>query len=523
MTSSWIFRGVLLLVVGLTYGLVWANDIPLGVPGEWDWSRRKPEGDLIVPLVVSALVGLLYCGWAAWGRSRIGAAARFGRVAWVAGLVGVTLVWWWTVLSLLPGPTGIGRIPWVLYFPGSSGYFTQAKGEVHDSREFLRTYRQRVAEAEGMDRYLHLGTHPPGLALAFHGLISACERWPVLIRVSEATESTAVRESFEAIGSTAPRGAGPTRPERAALWLGWWLVAGGAALGGPAIYGLARRRLGPVESWSAAVLWPLVPAIVVFFPKSDALFGGLSPVLAWCWFRAVDRRSWLGAFVFGVLLYGCLLLSLAFLPVALLIAIASVLELVGKRLPVAGVPPNDSAAPLNLRPFSSTVQCVVAALIGFAVPLVGLWASAGYNTVGVALINLRNHAEFYQHSPRTYRSWLIVNPLELAMAAGLPVIAAMVYSVLRSRSIRRHVGSTVAAAGLVWVILWLSGKNMGEAARLWCFLLSWPVLATAALSQVDERHEDGRVRSDWTWLLVTQMFASLATVLVVDGFAFGKL
>ena len=328
---------------------------------------------------------------------------------------------------------------------------------------------------------------------------------------------------------TAPSGAGPTRAEQAAIWLAFWLVAGGAALGGPALYGLARRRFGPVEAWSAAALWPLVPAIVIFFPKSDALFGGLAPALAWCWFRAVDRRSWLGAVVFGALLYGCLLLSLAFLPVALLIAVASILEVLergstadgsvqsGSSLPAAKAPPVERSR------LASTAQCVVAALIGFAVPLVGLWMWSGYDTFGVALVNLRNHTEFYQHSPRTYRSWLMVNLAELGLAIGLPVVVAAFYGLFRSRSGRLGVQAPVLAWGIVWSILWLSGKNMGEAARLWCFLLSWPVLAISALAQVDERHDPERVRSEWTWLLVTQMFASLATVLIVDGFAFGKL
>ena len=112
----------------------------------------------------------------------------------------------------------------------------------------------------------------------------------------------------------------------------------------------------------------------------------------------------------------------------------------GSSLPAAKAPPVERSR------LASTAQCVVAALIGFAVPLVGLWMWSGYDTFGVALVNLRNHAEFYQHSPRTYRSWLMVNPAELGLAIGLPVVVAAFYGLFRSRSGRLGVQAHVESA-----------------------------------------------------------------------------
>jgi len=523
MTSSWLFRGLLLLVVGLTAGLLWSNNIPLGVPGEWVWPRRERTAELAIALVLGLATGAVYCVWALWGAGRIALAGPARRGVWVTGLFAATIGLWSALLGLIPGVSGIVRVPWVLYFPGSSGYFTQAQRDVADPREFLRTYQQRVTEAKGMDRYLHLGTHPPGLTLTFHGLLSLCRSSPRLVRAVEATKPPGVREAFDAIRTTAPPGTGPTSADAAAIWLAWGLVLGGAALGGPALYGLARRRLSPAAAWRVAALWPLVPSILVFLPKSDALFGGLAPLLAWLWFGAVDRNFWARAFLFGLALYGCLLLSLAFLPVALLIAMASLVELFEEGQDPHALEPGSDPLPVRggISRLASTSQCVGMTLAGFALPVAALWFWAGFNSAGVALQNLRNHAEFYRHSPRTYIPWLGINAAELALAAGLPICVAMLAGIAGRGRGGRFMRSQVVALAVVWGILWLSGKNMGEAARLWCFLLAWPTFAAGAAFAGPEGADENSLRRDWGWLLGTQMAACVVTVFVVTGFEFG--
>lgn len=453
------------------------------------------------------------------GRKRLARSEGTCTWAWVAGLWPVTLVWWGILLSLLPVGTGLDRFPWVLAFPGSSGYFTQAQNDVHSTREFLRTYRKRVTEAEGMDRYLHLGTHPPGLTLVFHGLRQLCEASPSVTRLVEATRPGPVAEAFKVFNSTAPPDRKLTAPDAAALWLGGLLAMFGAALGGPAIYGLARRWTDPAGAWSAAALWPLVPAIVVFLPKSDALFGGLAPALAWIWFRSVDTGSAWRAVLFGLLLYGCVTLSLAFLPLAFLIGVASLLELrvmpTGTPAPESGLPSPEGSS------VGRTFRNVGWALCGFLIPWIGLWIWAGYDTLGVWLQNLRNHAEFYVHSPRTYRQWLWVNPLELAVAVGAPIVLSLVLSLAAVGRMSPRQRAQIAAWGLLWGILWLTGKNMGEAARLWCFLLPWPLLVVAVSRPSRDESSSGASSAEWTVLLLCQLAVCVVTTFYVNGFSFG--
>src|SRR5690606_28607433 len=141
--------------------------------------------------------------------------------------------------------------------------------------------------------------------------------------------------------------------------------------------------------------------------------------------------------------------------------------------------------------------------------------------------NLTNHAQFYEHNVRTYRDWLLANPIELAMAVGLPVALAGLlgtWRVARSGLLAPRAAPAVAFA-LVWGLLWLSGKNMGEAARLWILIMPWVVLMAApALAPLAEPADVSawRSRSSGLWLLIAQCVVLIMTVLRVDGFHFGQ-
>ena len=79
----------------------------------------------------------------------------------------------------------------------------------------------------------------------------------------------------------------------------------------------------------------------------------------------------------------------------------------------------------------------------------------------------------------------------------------------------------------VWTLLWLSGKNSGEAARLWCPLLpillavaagglANPVESSDAASSVEESNSERR----WLILLSCQAAVCVPTVIRVSGFHF---
>ena len=129
-----------------------------------------------------------------------------------------------------------------------------------------------------------------------------------------------------------------------------------------------------------------------------------------------------------------------------------------------------------------------AGLVGFVVPCVLIWGMFNLNLAAVWWQNYQNHAEFYQHFQRSYAEWFWVNPLETLFAIGAPgfVLAwAGVWQFWKDRPLMKRADwGTVVAIVVTLGLLWISGKNRGEAARLWlvifpCALwLSAPVLGS---------------------------------------------
>jgi hypothetical protein len=67
-----------------------------------------------------------------------------------------------------------------------------------------------------------------------------------------------------------------------------------------------------------------------------------------------------------------------------------------------------------------------------------------------------------------------LNPIELAIALGLPSAVWCLIGLLAQRGVPVHVWATLAVLALVN----LTGRNMGEVARLWLFFM--PPLLVAA-------------------------------------------
>ncbi|MBI3863415.1 MAG: hypothetical protein HY290_16110, partial [Planctomycetia bacterium] len=222
--------------------------------------------------------------------------------------------------------------------------------------------------------------------------------------------------------------------------------------------------------------WPAVPALALFLPKSDCLFPLLAMTFVWRWLQGVPRRSrWLSALA-GLVMWLSLSLSLAFLPVGL-IAVLAVLwtddgaqpglegSLIGRNEPPVAVGWLRPALRRLLPPCASAVAVISAMTVA-------VWWLARLNLILVWKLNLANHAGFYRQFSRTYWKWILLNPVEFAVAAGFPLVALAAWSLVRNSRRAGLPSRGYAGAWLLTIaLLWLSGKNMGEAARLWIFLI----------------------------------------------------
>ena len=549
---TWGARHGLVVVVAalsLTSLVILATSaFPLGIPGEWTWARRAWTEIDPLACVWSVLLGVGYWGAVRWGETgrlnrspypqvrasdqpagsaEAGQPVRtWGSRLRLAGLCLLAFAWLFGTLNLQPDYQGIGRSPSVLYYKRTEGYFWQAAFEVQNSREFLYHYRDSIASGDDSDRYLHLGTHPPGLTLAYRGLLALFEGSPRLATSMLALEPPAVRDGFEALRQfPTPRGQPLSAAEEATLWVATLLTLLATAATCWPIYRLTLRMSDHVTAWRAAALWPLVPSLLVFFPKSDLLCPVIALTSCWLWLDGWSRLRWGRCVLAGAGFCVGLMLTLALAPIALLLVVQTVLERWTRR------------EEFRDRRVVADVGAVLAALLGFLIPLGVVSAWGGCNLFAIWMQNLSNHALFYDHNPRSYWRWLLVNPLEGAVALGVPVACLVVlggYRSIRERARWAVAFSQSLAWVVVWAILWLTGKNMGEAARLWIFLAPWPVM-TAAMALLPKRHDGGDSSSPgeligewdrsraWRWMLFLQLVVCLWTSGCVDGFHFADL
>src|SRR4029077_14509476 len=80
-------------------------------------------------------------------------------------------------------------------------------------------------------------------------------------------------------------------------------------------------------------------------------------------------------------------------------------------------------------------ECLSAAIwavAGFSIPTLAAWFLLKINLAAVWWLNLNNHAGFYRQYPRTYWKWLLVNPVEFAVAAGVPLAVLAMWSIVRN-------------------------------------------------------------------------------------------
>lgn len=486
--------------VAATWWLLWGTSLPLGIPDQWTWVRLSLEPDVPWNLLLAIPFAVGY-GVLVWqGRRRLDRAGTSETALFLVALGLAGFAWLWVIQESGPTAQRLSKGPFVLFYPQSSGYFYKVRYEGADATTFLARYEDLMAEGD----VLHVGTHPPGLFLLFFGLRDVCEASTALTDLLLATQPESVRLADESVVENSAASQPPRevrRTDLAALWLAELLAQGLAVLTVWPLYGLLRRTESRSTAYVLSACWPLVPAVAIFLPKSDVAYAGLAVLWMWTWLRATDRGSWSLAVLAGVVAWLGMLCSLAFLPVFLAGVVAAVVELAG-----VSDPGERRSRLYRLAGMSLAAGAVFLALTAL------LWFQADVNLPRVWLMNYRNHAGFYGKFPRSYTGWLLLNPLELSIAVGVPIAILGAAGGLYGWADGGRTRAVTAGVVGVWGLLWLTGKNSGEAARLWTLLMPWCLwLAGPALR-----------RANVAWFVAgwigLQLAAQVVTVLRVGGF-----
>jgi hypothetical protein len=462
-------------VVGLRSGA-----FPLGVPGEWTWSRL-PEG--IGPTALGWLTGAVtlavYAGFAALG-SRSLSGERPGPLresAWLSALAVMAVAAQVGLQSAAPEGYGLTKWTFALHSPGSNGYYTVARTQMADPWRFWGSYPTWIA---GQDA-LHTGTHPPGLFLAWRAVLGTMRENPGLARAVVSNLPGPVVLGFREIDRFDPL----PPADRAALAAVGALTLLACALTVVPLYGLARTRLPASHAWAAATLWPLIPSAILFQPTADTAF----PLLSTAALALAARGRRASSFGAGLVLAVGMSLTLAFLAVG---AVVAIVHMTDKRIS-----------------FWRRVERVAWTGLGFVSLTLAGWAVSGANPLAIWWWNQRKHAQFYVEYPRAYGAWMLANPIELAVAIGLPTALWALVGLPRA-------GRATWATLAVLALLQVSGRNLSEVARLWLPLT--PPLLIAAAAGMERLEGRAGTLAVTMALVVLQTLALQATIQVVYGF-----
>jgi methylthioxylose transferase len=452
-----IAQALLVVIVAVALGF---KLVPAGVPGEWEWNRLADWAVLSWDGFTVSVIGVaIYACFAALGLRLLNRArSPVFEGACLAGLLFASVCI--QVIVPLGAPAGYDLTKWasVNYLPGSTGYFQVARQKaVDDPWKFLAEYPDWIRTQD----VFHIGTHPPGLIAAQCLLLRTMQQSPPLTGALLDHMPPSVDAGFRVFGD--PGSKPLSRAERAALYATALLTLLACAGTVVPLYLLARAALPASASWAAAALWPLAPAANLFQPVADTAYPLLSTsALALAAWAARSRqkagrhdlsRALLAA-ASGIVMALGMSFSLAFLPVGLIV----LLTLIGNTA-------------LSWR---SRALLVLATGAGFLAVLTAGWALTAANPFVIGSWNLKHHAQFYVEYPRSYRLWLWVNPVETAIALGLPAAFWCIAGFLAPRDVPVSAWSTL----LVLVVINLTGRNMGEVARLW--MLFMPPLLVAA-------------------------------------------
>lgn len=447
-------QAVLVAALGVA---VAGKRIPLGIPGEWEWLRPHSLPHPGWLAVVFAFVVGYGCLAAVGLRalSRPLAVSRLSEGVWVALLLVASILIQVLIPTAAADEYDLTKWAYVNYFGASTGYYKVAREQaLSDPWKFLAEYPVWIQSQDS----LHIGTHPPGLIAMECLLIRTMERHPAvadaLLRFMPWSTDAGFRQLEKMDRKPIPRA------DRAALYAASLITLLACAGTVVPLYSLARSTLSAPAAWAAAAFWPLVPAANLFQPDADAAYPFLSTLAlalaAWPVKRRGVTLPAILALACGVALAFGTFFSLAFLPVGLIVALV-----------VASAPTVSARRKGAL---------ILAIGVGFVSLIALAWSLTGANPVTVWTWNLKNHARFYVEYPRTYLAWLAVNPIELAVALGLPAVVWCVCGLVAPRSVPRAAWATIA----VLVVLNLTGRNMGEVARLWMLFLPPLLLATGA-------------------------------------------
>ena len=471
-----------LVLFGIAFAWHWA---PLGLPSEWDWERLGPDSIFKpAPWLVFALSFVLAAALAAAcyrlldGIERI-SRGRFSLIVAVVCLLGALFQGTVEIAS----PAGLAK--WCMFAGrGADGYYWHVRADVPTLKQAIEGH----AEFCEKHCYPHLSTNPAGWVVVHRALLNFYEAHPQLAQRAFRFELEEMTQGYEElVGVRLPYA------DRASLLTIAYVSRIAAWLVGLPVAWLVSMRFGRGAAVTAAAASYLVPASIMFAPRSDTVYAPFAALILALSYYAAKRSSWAAAGAAAALVAAGMMFSLCFSVVAVMAAILVGLEFFRQRR-------------IATRP-------IIAAIAAFAAVLL-LTVACGYSPLRTWRANLACNEQII--GDRTAWLWAMINPLEMAVAMGLPAAVFLhgrIISDIRGRKFDSLLVGWLAAL----LILNFSGASLGEIARLWIFAM--PVGVALAVEQLDFSTRQGRLVVGGFMLLQAIACIMLSRDLVVVGFS----
>jgi len=480
-----ISRFTLILVeVSLLLALILALDLQPFLRGGlgWQWSYEPAPLARAVPLIVGTGVYLVGA-WLLVKRTRRAAPVLIWSAIGVVALSLAVLLlraddvlyelFARTVSGLVTGPHLAGaQVDW-------------AGGEWRDWPAVMRAIFQQSG---------HVALSPPGLPM-WYGLLNALlGAAPGVAELLHRSLLPYQCHNFMLLAYSSA--------EWASAWFGI-LMPLWASLAVLPLYGVARRLGGMESARRAVMMWPLVPALVMFGGTWNTLYPLLSLTTFWLLLVGLDRPCGAAWFAASGLLMGLMsFANFSLVPLVGLLGFYTLLYYLWNERRTAAPPP-------WTRPL-----------------LVGLWFGAALSVPWIihALAGgsspfdiLRTAFGWHLALDRPYLPWLWMHSWEWLLMTGIPPGVVWLMGAWRRLRRWRESGPVLGAALLLaMVVLILSGTARGETGRVWLFFS--PFVLIAAAGEAD--HREGEVgdngNTDLSGALMNLSQAALMIALAVS-------
>ena len=477
----------------------------IGIAGEWVWEPYGESANWAVT-VDCLLVGAVLVGLVLFGLKR-DLKPRLVPVVLVGLLFAA-----FTLGQVTPGLSPYGAIEdtIALCAPSTGGYYAEAL-RVDDVVGYVGTYGEYIQTLSISDKVFgHLADHPPGPIVLHWILNHGLRRRPRLTAffypgddLHRLAESVVQQKLHPA--------------DTAGAGLAAWLFRTLAALTVLPAFLLGRDLYGRRAGIAAAALAALIPALHVFSPYPDQIQPATALAIMWLFARGVRSprlgRLWL--FGTGALLFAGMQFTLAFLTLVFTMGAWAALSLIAARRAGRREGNGDPRR---------WVELALCGALGIFLPALASYWILDYDVLEVWTTCLGKHAGFAATFHRTYWKWALFGPVEVALFAGVPISCLVLRRAVRharqlpagTRDERPHLDNLMWSLLVTAFALNVSGKSLGEVARLWIFF--YPLLGVVGAAEICK---GGRPAGRFVWASLVMLVQTIVFCASINAFGVG--